>query len=313
MTDKPISPLRQRMIEEMTIRRLKPVTQGNYIRAVARLAKHFNKSPDQIDYEEVRQYRLHLIATGFKAHNVNQMMTGLRFFYKHTLGRRDALEMIPLPPEPPRKLREILTTEEIARLIAAARKPMWRCLICIAYGAGLRASEVVAIKVKDIDRERMVLRIIDGKGGRDRAAKLSPMMLEEMVAWWLVMKPKVWLFPSRQAKAGHDRVSARQFSRICESAGIAAGIERNVHPHMLRHAFATHLLDQGADVRTIQVLLGHAKLSTTAIYTLVSPRLIQSVESPLDKLNLKALRRPRMKAQRRNAPQKTEPRPQSSA
>lgn len=308
MTDRPISPLRQRMLEDMTIRRLKPHTQGNYIRAVARLAGHFNKSPDQIDYEEVRRYRLHLIDRGFKAHNVNQMMTGLRFFYKHTLGRRDALEMIPLPPEPPRKLREILSTEEITRLIAAARKPMWRCLICVAYGAGLRASEVVAIKLKDIDSERMVLRIIDGKGGRDRAAKLSPAMLAEMRAWWLVMKPKLWLFPSRQAKAGHDHVSARQFSRICESAGIAAGIERNVHPHMLRHAFATHLLDQGVDVRTIQVLLGHAKLSTTAIYTLVSPRLIQSVEGPLDKLKLKALkplRQPRQRAAAaKSAPQK---------
>ncbi len=284
MTDKPISPLRQRMIEDMTIRRLKLHTQRNYIRAVAKLAQHVKKSPDLIDYEEVRRYRLHLIAEGYKAHNVNQMMTGLRFFYKHTLGRRDALEMIPLPPEPPRKLREILTPQEIARLIASARRPMWRCLICVAYGAGLRASEVVAIKVKDIDSERMVLRIEDGKGGRDRAAKLSPMMLAEMRAWWLVMKPKVWLFPSRQAAAGYDHVGARQFSRICEEAGVAAGIERNVHPHMLRHAFATHLLDQGVDVRTIQVLLGHAKLSTTAIYTLVSPKLIQSVEGPLDRL-----------------------------
>lgn len=312
MTERPITPLRQRMIEDMTIRRLKPHTQGNYIRAVARLAQHFNKSPDQIDYEEVRHYRLHLIAAGFKAHNVGQMMTGLRFFYKHTLGRRDALEMIPLPPEPPRKLREILSTEEVTRLIAAARKPMWRCLICVAYGAGLRASEVVAIKLKDIDSERMVLRIIDGKGGRDRAAKLSPAMLEEMRAWWLVMKPKPWLFPSRQAKAGHDHVSARQFARICETAGIGAGIERKTHPHMPRHAFATHLLDRGTDVRTIQVLLGHAKLSTTAIYTLVSPRLIQSVEGPLDRLKLKALRHPRHRAAAAK-PRKSAPQQRSSA
>ena len=163
MTERPNTPLRQRMIEDMTIRRLKPHTQGNYIRAVARLAKHFNKSPDQIDYEEVRRYRLHLIDQGFKAHNINQMMTGLRFFYKHTLQRRDALEMIPLPPEPPRKLREILTREEVARLIASARRPMWRCMISIAYGAGLRASEVVALKVTDIDSAHMVLRIIGGR------------------------------------------------------------------------------------------------------------------------------------------------------
>jgi site-specific recombinase XerD len=138
------------------------------------------------------------------------------------------------------------------------------------------------------------------------------MMLQEMVAWWLVMKPKLWLFPSRQAKAGHDYVSARQFSRICESAGVGAGIERKVHPHMLRHAFATHLLDRGTDVRTIQVLLGHAKLSTTAIYTLVSPRLIQSVEGPLDRLKLKTFRQPRQRAAAAK-PQKTAPQQRSSA
>jgi integrase/recombinase XerD len=144
MTDKPISPLRQRMIEDGTFRRLKLHAQRNHIRAMTTLAEHVKKSLDLIDYEEVRRYRLNLIAEGYKAHNVNQMMTGLRFFYKHTLGRRDALEMIPLPPEPPRKLREILTPQEIARLIASARRPMWRCLICVACGAGLRASEVVA-------------------------------------------------------------------------------------------------------------------------------------------------------------------------
>lgn len=306
MTERPITPLRQRMIEDMTIRRLKPHTQGNYIRAVARLAKHFNKSPDQIDYEEVRRYRLHLIDQGFKAHNINQMMTGLRFFYKHTLQRRDALEMIPLPPEPPRKLREILTREEVARLIASARRPMWRCMISIAYGAGLRASEVVGLKVTDIDPAHMVLRIIGGKGGRDRAAKLSPAMLEELRAHWRALRPKVWLFPSRLTLSDH--MGARQFSRIVGETGVRAGLARNVHPHMLRHAFATHLLDQGVDVRTIQVLLGHAKLSTTAIYTLVSPRLIQSVEGPLDKLKLKKfkpLRQPRQRAAAaKSAPQK---------
>lgn len=270
------------MIEEMTIRRLKPRTQSNYIRAVARLAKHFNKSPDLISFEEIRSYRLHLIAEGFKPQNINHMMTALRFFYRHTLNRREALEMIPLRREPERKLREILTREEVARLIAAARRPMWRCMLSIAYGAGLRASELVALTVKDVDAEHMVLRIINGKGGRDRAAKLSPAMLKALRAHWLSMRPKHWLFPSRLTLSDH--MSARQFSRIVGETGVRAGFARNVHPHMLRHAFATHLLDQGVDVRTIQVLLGHAKLSTTAIYTLVSPKLIQAVESPLDAL-----------------------------
>jgi site-specific recombinase XerD len=290
MTEQTITPLRQRMIEDMAIRRLKAHTQANYIRAVARLAKHFNKSPDRISYEEIRTYRLHLLAEGFKHHNINQMMTGLRFFYKHTLHRRDALEMIPLPPEPPRKLREILTREEVARLIAAARRPMWRCMISIAYGAGLRASEVVGLKVTDVDSEHMVLRIIDGKGGRDRAAKLSPAMLDELRAHWRAIRPKVWLFPSRMTAADH--MSARQFSRIVAETGVRAGLERGARPHMLRHAFATHLLDQGVDVRAIQVLLGHSKLSTTAIYTRVSPKLIQAIDGPLDTLRGAAAKRP---------------------
>jgi site-specific recombinase XerD len=290
MTEQTITPLRQRMIEDMAIRRLKAHTQANYIRAVARLAKHFNKSPDRISYEEIRTYRLHLLAEGFKHHNINQMMTGLRFFYKHTLHRRDALEMIPLPPEPPRKLREIQTREEVARLIAAARRPMWRCMISIAYGAGLRASEVVGLKVTDVDSEHMVLRIIDGKGGRDRAAKLSPAMLDELRAHWRAIRPKVWLFPSRMTAADH--MSARQFSRIVAETGVRAGLERGARPHMLRHAFATHLLDQGVDVRAIQVLLGHSKLSTTAIYTRVSPKLIQAIDGPLDTLRGAAAKRP---------------------
>ena len=289
MSERTITPLRQRMIEDMAIRHLKPHTQANYIRAVARLAKHFNKSPDLISYEEIRSYRLHLLADGFKHHNINQMMTGLRFFYKHTLQRRDALEMIPLPPEPPRKLREILTREEIARLIAAARRPMWRCMISIAYGAGLRASEVVGLKVADVDSVHMVLRIIDGKGGRDRVAKLSPAMLDELRAHWRAMRTKVWLFPSRLTVSDH--MSTRQFSRIVEETGVRAGLARSVHPHMLRHAFASHLLDQGVDVRAIQVLLGHAKLSTTAIYTRVSPKLIQAIDGPLDTLKSTARKR----------------------
>ena len=282
MTSKPITPLRQRMIEDMTIRRLKDRTQDFYQRAVAKYAQYFHRSPGELDYEHVRQYQLHLVQSGWKTGYVNRTMSAVRFFYKVTMGRQDALEMIPLAPEPPRKLRQVLTPEEVVRLIEAAPSRKYRCAFSVAYGAGLRSSEVVSLKVSDIDSKRMVLRIEDGKGGKDRLAKLSPLMLQELRVWWEAAKPKVFLFPS-QIKSS-DHITARQYHRACRQAAIRARIDRSVHPHMLRHSFATHLLERGIDVRVIQTMLGHKKLETTAIYAAVSPKLIQSVEGPLDLL-----------------------------
>jgi integrase/recombinase XerD len=281
MTSKPITALRQRMIEDMTIRRLKERTQDFYQR-VTKYAQHFRRSPGELDYEHVRQYQLHLVQSGWNPGYLNRTMSALRFFYRVTMGRPDALEMIALVPEPPRKLRQVLTPEEVVRLIEAAPSRKYRCAFSVAYGAGLRSSEVVSLKVSDIDSKRMVLRIENGKGGKDRLAKLSPLMLEELRAWWKVAKPKVYLFPS-QIKSS-DHITARQYHRACRQAAIRARIDRSVHPHMLRHSFATHLLEQGTDVRVIQTMLGHQKLETTAIYAAVSPKLIQSVEGPLDLL-----------------------------
>lgn len=290
MSPNTVSPLRQRMIEDMTIRRLKERTQDFYQRTVAKYAQHFHRSPAELDYEHVRQYQLHLIQSGWKPVSVNRAMSALRFFYRVTMGRRDALEMIPLAKEP-KKLRQVLTLEEVARLIEAAPSRKYRCAFSVAYGAGLRSSEVVSLKVSDIDSTRMVLRIEDGKGGKDRLAKLSPQMLKELRAWWKIARPKVFLFPSRFKAADH--ISARQYYRACREAAIRAGIDRSVHPHMLRHSFATHLLDSGVDIRVIQTMLGHKKLETTAIYASVSPKLIQSVEGPLDKLPFKPIRKKR--------------------
>jgi site-specific recombinase XerD len=270
------------MIEDMTIRRLKERTQDFYQRAVTKYAQHFHRSPGELDYEHVRQYQLHLVQSGWNPGYLNRTMSALRFFYRVTMGRPDALEMIALVPEPPRKLRQILTPEEVVRLIEAAPSRKYRCAFSVAYGAGLRSSEVVSLKVCDIDSKRMVLRIEDGKGGKDRLAKLSPLMLDELRAWWKVAKPKVYLFPS-QIKSS-DHITARQYHRACRQAAIRARIDRSVHPHMLRHSFATHLLERGTDVRVIQTMLGHRKLETTAIYAAVSPKLIQSVEGPLDLL-----------------------------
>ncbi len=288
MTIQPITPLRQRMIEDMTIRRLKERTQDFYQRAVAKYAQHFRRSPAELDYEHVRQYQLHLVQSGWKTGYVNRTMSALRFFYKVTMGRPDALDMIPLAREP-QKLRQILTPEEVVRLIEAAPSRKYRCAFSIAYGAGLRSSEVISLKVSNIDSTRMVLRIEDGKGSKDRLAKLSPQMLKELRAWWNEAKPRVFLFPSR-ANA-FDHISARQYHRACRDAAIRARIDRSVHPHMLRHSFATHLLDKGVDIRVIQVMLGHKKLETTAIYAAVSPKLIQSVEGPLDTLPFKPIRK----------------------
>jgi integrase/recombinase XerD len=282
MTTQAITPLRQRMIEDMTIRRLKERTQDFYQRAVTKYAQHFRRSPGELDYEHVRQYQLHLVQSGWNPGYLNRTMSALRFFYRVTMGRPDALEMIALVPEPPRKLRQVLTPEEVVRLIEAAPSRKYRCAFGVAYGAGLRSSEVVSLKVSDIDSKRMVLRIENGKGGKDRLAKLSPLMLEELRAWWKVAKPKVYLFPS-QIKSS-DHITARQYHRACRQAAIRARIDRSVHPHMLRHSFATHLLERGTDVRVIQTMLGHQKLETTAIYAAVSPKLIQSVEGPLDLL-----------------------------
>jgi integrase/recombinase XerD len=284
MTIQPITPLRQRMIEDMMIRRLKERTQDFYQRAVAKYAQHFRRSPSELDYEHVRQYQLHLGQSGWKTGSVNRTMSALRFFYKVTMGRRDALEMIPLAREP-KKLRQIVTPEEVVRRIEAAPGRKYRCAFSIAYGAGLRSSEVVSLKVSDIDSTRMVLRIEDGKGGKDRLAKLSPQMLEELRAWWKIAKPKVFLFPGRFKAADH--ISTRQYHRTCREAAIRAKIDRSVHPHMLRHAFATHLLDRGIDIGVIQAMLGHKNDETTAIYASVSSKLIQSVEGPLDQLPFK--------------------------
>jgi len=274
MTIQPITPPRQRMIEDMTIRRLKERTQESYLRAVTKYAQHFRTSPAKLDYEHVRQYQLHLVQSGWNASYVNRTMSALRFFYKVTMGWHDALEMIPLVREQ-RKLRQVLTPKEVARLIEAAPSRKYRCAFSVAYGAGLRSSELVSLKVSDIDSARMVLRIEEGKGGKDRLAKLSPQMLEELRAWWKIAKPKVFLFPSRLKALDH--ISARQYHRACRDAAIRARIDRSVHPHMLRHSAATHMVSRGADLRTVQNVLGHADIGTTQVYTHVALDRLQKV------------------------------------
>jgi integrase/recombinase XerD len=251
MSEKPISPLRRRMLDDMTMRRFAPDTQRDYIRAVKKLAAFLGRSPDTATAEDLRAFQLHLTATGVQAPTINTIVTVLRFFFKVTLDRAEITRHLVFVYEP-RKLPRVLSPEEVLRLLEAAANPKHKAALSVAYGAGLRAMEVVALKVSDVDSKRMMLRVEQGKGGKDRFAMLSPQLLELLRDWWRIARPAVWMFP------GRDRVSpmtTRQLNRVCHMAAERAGLPSWVAPHTLRHSFATHLLEQNIDVRVIQVLL----------------------------------------------------------
>jgi len=280
MTEKPISPLRRRMIEDMTIRKFAPKTQASYVRAVRNLAAFLGRTPESASAEDLRRYQLHLASGGLSGPSLNATATALRFFFTVTLGRPEVTEKMTFVREP-RKLPVILSPQEVARLLDAAPGLKYRAALSVAYGAGLRASEVVSLKVSDIDSTRMVIRVEQGKGRKDRYVMLSTHLLELLRAYWKAARPQGWLFP------GRDRVNPltpRQLSRACHAAAQAAGIDKCVSLHTLRHSFATHLLEQKVDIRVIQVLLGHKKLDTTALYSQVATRAIREVKSPLEYL-----------------------------
>jgi site-specific recombinase XerD len=232
----------------------------------------------------VRRYQLHLVQYGLAPASVNGAMVALRFFFRVTLKRPEAVDYIPIIREPQR-LPVVLTPDEVASLLAAAPGLKWRTALSVAYGAGLRASEVVGLKVGDIDSERMRIRVEQGKGRRDRDALLSPHLLAVLRNWWKLARPPVWLFPNPHAP--FTPVTARSLNRAFHDALRRAGIRKAVSLHTLRHCFASHLLEQGVDVRVIQVLLGHRKLETTAVYTHVAARTLDGVASPLDRLQLR--------------------------
>ena len=256
MTDaSAIHPLRQRMIDDMTLRGFGPDTQRSYMAAVRRCAEHVRKPPGALGAEDARAFLLHLQARGASVGSVNQHSVALRFFLRVTLGRTEHLERIPVLREA-KRLPMVLTPEEVARLLAAAPGMKYRAALSVAYGAGLRASEVISLKVSNIDSRQMTIRIEQGKGHKDRTAKLSPRLLELLRAWWTEARPPVWLFPSRMS--AFDHISPRQLARGCQAAVTAAEIKKRVTLHTLRHSFATHLLEAGVDVRVIQVMLGMA-------------------------------------------------------
>ena len=277
-----ISPLRRRMIDDMRMRKLSDKTQRHYIRAVRQFAGFLGRSPDTASVEDLRRYQLHLVDHGVSPVSLNAAITGLKFFFEVTLDHGELMYKMQ-PVRVPHTLPVVLSREEVARLIGAAENLKHQTALSVAYGAGLRASEVVALKVGDIDSQRMTLRIEQGKGRKDRYAMLAPVLLERLRAWWRVARAQGkmldggWLFPGLNPI---ESLSTRQLNR--HAAAKAAGIDKRVSMHTLRHCFATHLLEQKVDIRIIQVLLGHKKLETTAMYTHVATEILREVVSPLE-------------------------------
>jgi integrase/recombinase XerD len=280
-----ISPLRRRMVEDMTVRNLSPATQRSYLYAVAKFSRFFGKSPERLELEDVRTYQVHLASQGIAWATLNQTVAALRFFYGVTLGRPEIPERIAYAREP-RRLPVVLSADEVVRFLEAVPSLKSRTALTTAYAAGLRVSEVVALKVADIDSGRMLIRVEQGKGGKDRYVMLSAQLLAILRTYWRLAKPRHWLFPGRDEERPIDQTVLHA---ACRSACEAAGLTKHVTVHTLRHSFATHLLESGADIRIIQVLLGHTNISTTARYAQVATSTIQGTASPLDRLRLEVV------------------------
>lgn len=279
------SPLRRRMIEDMTVRNLSPATQRSYLSAVSKFSRHFGRSPDSLGLEEVHAFQVHLVANGVSWPALNQIVCALRFFYGVTLGRMMIPERIAYAREPQR-LPVVLSADEVVRFLEAVPSLKSRTALTTVYAAGLRVSEVVRLAVADIDSARMVIRVEQGKGGKDRYVMLSPQLLRILRTYWRIVRPGRWLFPGREPDRPIDQ---QVLHAACKSARAAAGLTKHVTVHTLRHSFATHLLENGTDIRIIQVLLGHASLQSTVRYTRVATRTISATPSPLDRLHLEVV------------------------
>ena len=282
----PVSRLRQRLIDDMNMRRFSPTTQRNYLRDVGRLATYLGRPPDTATAEDLRLFQIEQRDAGVPVPTMNSIVAALRFFFTHTVDRPDLARRL-VRVAYPRKLPVVLSRDEVARLLNATTCLKHQAALSVAYGSGLRVSEVSMLKVRDVDSERMLLRVERGKGGQYRNAMLSPDLLTLLRQWWKlgrqqgVMHRDGWLFPGQNAM---KPISTRQLHRIVVEAARAAEIAKRVGPHTLRHSFATHLLEDGTDIRVIQALLGHAKLDNTAFYTKVATRTVRKVTSPLDRL-----------------------------
>ena len=282
MNEEKTTPLRQRMIEDMHIRGLCAKTQQAHIRNVKHFAGFLGRSPDTATPDDLRAYQLDMTNAGVSATTFNVRIISLRFFFSVTCGREEMKRYMQFHRQP-RKLPVVLSVEEVAKLLASVPGPglKYRAALGISYGAGLRASEVCNLRIGDIDSQRMLIHVDQGKGGKDRQAMLSPSLLEVLRRYWRESRPEGWLFPG---KPKISPLSPRQLNRAFMSAKDMAGIKKPATLHTLRHSFATHLLEANTDVRVIQVLLGHAKLSTTARYAHVATKTIQSTVSPFEQM-----------------------------
>ena len=280
-----MTPLRRRMIEDMTLRNLSPHTVDAYVLAVKQFANHYGRSPEQLSGEDAREYLLHLVREQHASWSrYNLARCGLQFLFRITLGRDEHFEKLPCA-RTPRRLPTVLAPEELRRLFDVARDPRHKALLMTLYGAGLRLSEALALKLADIDSRRMLIHVRLGKGtggGKDRMVKLSAQLLNALRDYWRLRHPKNWLFPraSDPDRPMEDGTAYRAVVRAAQRAGIT----KRVSPHTLRHSYATHLLDAGTDLRTIQLLLGHGNLKTTTIYLHVSQAKLNAAASPLDRL-----------------------------
>lgn len=275
--------MRQKMIKEMTVRRLSANTQRTYLNAVSGLARYYKQSPEKITKQMIQDYLFHVLQERkLQGSTCNIIVHGLRFFYTKTLGR-DAGSLSMPPYKKVNKLPEVLSTEEVECLLGAARNLKHRTLLMTTYAAGLRVHEVVNLKLTDIDSKRMMIRVRQGKGNRDRYTILSKRLLEELRIYWKGYRPSEWLFSGRKPEQPMPiSTAAAIYYNLKDKAGITKG--KGIHT--LRHCFATHMLEAGVDIRTIQVLMGHTSIMTTAVYLKVTRKQISSTQSPLDLLNI---------------------------
>jgi integrase/recombinase XerD len=294
-----VTHLRKIMLEELQRRNYSDGTIRRYLHMVEEFALHFGKSPDKLGLDHLRTYQAYLLKQRKLAvGSVVNHVAALRFLFVRTLKNQEFREFLPYPRERQR-LPGILSKEEVAQLINSSGNLFRRTLLMVLYGTGMRRSEVARLKVGDIDSQRMIIRVVEGKGGKDRDLPLSPALLETLRAYWRWRKPQVYLFPSRHSTEPHQPISDKAVWIACSEAAREAGIRKRVTPHTLRHSWATHLLEAGTDLRTIQILLGHEDLETTAKYLHLSQRHLQLVHNPLEELTLasvddsrRAFRRP---------------------
>lgn len=274
--------LRQRMIDDMRVRNLSPHTQASYVLQVLQFARYFGRSPDKLGPENIRAYQIYLTnERKLTPASIHVAVAGLRFFYRVTLKKDWSFrEVLPLPKKP-QKLPLVLSPEEVLHFLDCVEAIKHRVILTTCYAAGLRISEAVRLKPTDIDSRRMVIRVVQGKGQKDRYVMLSAKLLQILRSYWKATHPKDWLFPG-----GHpgQPISKDAVEEACRKAHRASGLAKPVTPHSLRHAFAVHLLESGTDVRTIQLLLGHRSLATTARYLRIATNKVCSTSSPLDLL-----------------------------